>query len=73
MTVTWTVFTVGGRAVWQTSHSFSEAGPQVLAWDGRDSRGDEIANGVYLYVVRGAAVGDAKHPVTVNGKIVLMK
>ncbi|MDO9693868.1 MAG: C25 family cysteine peptidase [Candidatus Latescibacteria bacterium] len=73
LTVTWTIFTVGGRAVWQTTHSFSEAGPQVLAWDGRDSRGDEIANGVYLYVVRGAAAGDAQHPVTVNGKIVLMK
>ncbi len=73
LTVTWTIFTVAGRAVWQTTHSFAEAGPQVLAWDGRDSRGDEIANGVYLYVVRGSTVDDARHPVTVNGKLVLMK
>ena len=73
MTVTWTIFTVSGRSVWQTTHYFAEAGPQVLAWDGRDARGDEIANGVYLYVVRGSAVGDPRHPATVNGKIVLMK
>ncbi|MBK9302789.1 MAG: hypothetical protein IPM94_02565 [bacterium] len=73
MTVTWTLFTVAGRAVWQTTRSFAEAGPQVLAWDGRDARGDEIANGVYLYVVRGVAAGDARHPATVNGKLVLMK
>jgi hypothetical protein len=45
----------------------------VLAWDGRDARGDEIANGVYLYVVRGSAAGDPRHPAVVNGKIVLMK
>jgi hypothetical protein len=73
LTVTWTIYTVAGRAVWQTTRHYAEAGPQVLAWDGRDARGDEIANGVYLYVVRGSAAGDARHPVTVNGKIVLMK
>ncbi len=43
-----TIFTVSGRRV-VTLDAPTDGGRTWLDWDGRDARGDELANGVYLY------------------------
>ena len=51
------VYSVAGRLVAQVPISpadyvsGAENGGYVVEWDGRDSHGDELANGVYLYRV----------------------
>ncbi len=73
MSVNWSIYTLAGHLVYQMSRSFSTPGPQVLHWDGRDTWGDELANGVYLYVVRGSGFDDVGHQLDVTGKLVVMK
>ena len=73
MEVEWTIHSLAGHPVRRIRRIFPEAGPQIMEWDGRDGEGDELANGVYLYVVRGRLPDDAEHPVRVTGKLVLMK
>lgn len=72
MTLTWTLYTVAGHRIWSDTAAFDSAGPKVMRWDGRDAEGDEVANGVYLYVLKGSWA-DADHPVTVTGQVVKMK
>jgi flagellar hook assembly protein FlgD len=80
MEVTWEIYTVSGRRVWRQRQQCS-AGPQSMAWDGRDTVGDEIANGVYLYVLRGVVTvpgagsgtgGDARE-IRHTGQVVMMR
>ena len=73
MTVEWDIYTVGGRRVWRQREEFATAGPKILRWDGRDGEGDEIANGVYLYVLRGSRADDPAREVREKGQIVIMK
>ncbi len=73
MTVEWDIYTVGGRRVWRRREEFATAGPKILRWDGRDGEGDEIANGVYLYVLRGSRADDPAREVREKGQIVIMK
>ena len=73
MTVEWTIFTLDGHPIHRQRHVFTEAGPAVLRWDGRDDRGDRPANGVYIYVLKGRRADDAAHPVTVTGRLVVMR
>jgi hypothetical protein len=73
MTIDWTIYTVAGNRVWSTREVFSRGGRQALAWDGRDTYGDELANGVYMYVLKGHWSGDSDHPITQTGQIVIMK
>jgi flagellar hook assembly protein FlgD len=49
------------------------AGPQVLHWDGRDQEGDEMANGTYLYVLRGLGGGHDGSDLIRTGKLVIMR
>lgn len=72
MDVTWSIYTVSGHPVWSATRAFATGGPQTMAWDGRDAEGDEVANGVYLYVLKGDWADDG-HPVTVTGQVVKMK
>ncbi len=43
------VFTVTGRKIFEDRDLTAYAGYNIYRWDGRDSAGDEIANGTYIY------------------------
>ena len=73
MTVRWTIFTLAGHRIYSQTRNFSTAGPQVMHWDGRDDAGDELANGVYLFVLKGFGFDDEGHRLDVSGKLVVMK
>jgi hypothetical protein len=45
------VFSVAGRPVARIAFRFNGGGSGVVDWDGRDTAGDEMANGTYLYRV----------------------
>ncbi|MFN2369609.1 MAG: C25 family cysteine peptidase, partial [Candidatus Krumholzibacteriia bacterium] len=51
------VFSVAGRTVARIPFSFGGGGAGVVEWNGRDSEGDELANGTYLYRVELDAPG----------------
>jgi hypothetical protein len=71
MDVRWEIYTLSGRRLKTVRENFVSAGPQILHWDGLDAQGDEIANGTYLYVVRGTWSGG--RDVTKTGKLVIMR
>jgi flagellar hook assembly protein FlgD len=73
MEVRWDIYTVAGRRVRTVQETFAQAGPRILEWDGRDTEGDEIGNGTYLYVVRGLAAGGDGRDITRTGKLVIMR
>ncbi len=72
MTLHWDIYTVSGRRVRRVEGTFADAGPAILEWDGRDQEGDTIANGVYLYVLRGRMPGD-DHELRETGQLVIMR
>jgi len=43
------IYTVSGRRVRHLELNCPDAGRYALDWDGRDSVGDDVANGTYLY------------------------
>jgi hypothetical protein len=43
------VFTVAGRKIFEDRMLTPYAGYNIYRWDGRDSAGDQIANGTYIY------------------------
>ncbi|MBE0567861.1 MAG: hypothetical protein IH621_18045, partial [Krumholzibacteria bacterium] len=51
------VFSVAGRVVARVPFSFGGGGSGIVDWNGRDSEGDELANGTYLYRVEMDAPG----------------
>jgi hypothetical protein len=73
MRVEWSIYTLAGRRIKRIERSYDTPGPKILEWDGRDGWGDEIANGVYLYVLRGRWSGDAEHELKETGQLVIMK
>jgi hypothetical protein len=54
------VYTVAGRLVKKFDAAQGRVGYNVFPeyWDGRDSSGDKIANGVYLYKISAKSIGD---------------
>ncbi len=68
-----TVYDLSGRPVvsWRESAPGSET-TVVLHWDGRDRRGDELANGTYLYRLEVADTQGEIHQGDM-GRIVLMR
>jgi hypothetical protein len=73
MEVRWDIYTVAGRRVRSIPARFGAVGAQFIEWDGRDGEGDELANGTYLYVVRGLAVGADGRDINRTGKLVIMR
>jgi hypothetical protein len=63
------IFTVSGKRIRRLKES-EDAGEAWVLWDGRDSVGDTIANGTYLYVARVTFVGLDRPPVVLRGKVV---
>lgn len=43
------VYTVSGRLIYTTTQSGMQPGYHQIPWDGRDSDGSRIANGIYVY------------------------
>jgi len=81
MEVQWDIYTTAGRRLKSMRRNFAQAGPRILAWDGLDDHGDEIANGTYLFVLRGrvydpnAVFGGSEEgrDITSTGKLVIMR
>ncbi len=73
MEVQWEIYTLAGRRLKTLRQTFTQAGPRILAWDGRDTQGDEIANGTYLFVLRGLGGGSQGRDITKTGKLVIMR
>jgi hypothetical protein len=48
--VTISIYTVGGRLI-RLLEGTTDVNYNQVAWDGTDQQGDQVANGVYLYVV----------------------
>jgi hypothetical protein len=62
---TLTIYNIAGQTV-RTFSGNAEAGTTTLRWDATDSRGAQVATGVYFYSVEAGAFKDVK-------KMVLMK
>ncbi|MEN8006437.1 MAG: C25 family cysteine peptidase [Candidatus Krumholzibacteriota bacterium] len=73
MEVQWEIYTLAGNRLKTLRRQFSQAGPRILEWDGRDNHGDEIANGTYLFVLRGLGGGSQGRDITRTGKLVIMR
>lgn len=73
MAVQWDIYTLAGSRLRTLREDFPEAGPRILEWDGRDAQGDEIANGTYLYVLRGTGAAADGREITKTGKLVIMR
>jgi len=73
MDVRWDIYTTAGRRVLTRREGVLGAGPQILHWDGRDQEGDEMANGTYLYVLRGLGGGHDGSDLIRTGKLVIMR
>ena len=76
MEVQWDIYTVAGRrviTVRDDNGGVSGPGPTILDWDGRDAENDELANGTYIYVLRGIAGGRDGRDLVRTGKLVIMR
>jgi hypothetical protein len=67
------IYTVAGARVQSLETSLGGSGRVSLPWDGRDRRGDELANGTYLYVIRAHFGGPQPFTETATGRVVLMR
>jgi hypothetical protein len=73
MAVQWDIYTLAGQRLRTIQVEPADAGPCILEWDGRDGQGDEIANGTYLFVLRGAGASADGREITKTGKLVIMR
>ncbi len=73
MEIQWEIYSLSGRRIRTMQEQFAQAGPRILAWDGRDNQGDEIANGTYLFVLRGLGGGGQGRGISKTGKLVIMR
>ena len=46
------LYTLGGRRVWSYKQFNLVSGFHAIDWDGRDSFGKKIANGVYIFRIK---------------------
>lgn len=66
------VYSLSGRRLHQGEQDLGDnTGRVVFEWDGLDNRGDELANGVYLYRIE--VGGDAGSVQTDMGRVVFMR
>jgi subtilisin family serine protease len=62
------IYDGGGRLVWQTSINAANVFTSVyntVQWNGKNSSGAEVSNGVYFYIVKSAAGPYAKNKIAV--------
>ena len=65
-TMSVSVYDLSGRLVWSTEVS----GGTETTWDGRDTHGERLANGLYVYV---AIVADGMHTSIGRGKVFIRR
>ena len=67
------VFTVDGRLIHHITQILGSAGFNMVSWDGLDSVGDPLSNGVYLYKVIGrTSAGGRDIKAEVIGRMMVM-
>ena len=68
MAVQWDIYTLAGSRLRTLREEFTDGRARASCdWDGRDAEGDEIANGVYLYVLRGTGAAADGREITEDG------
>ena len=68
------IFTVDGRMIRKIESFWAEPGFNMIEWDGLDSMGDVIANGVYFYKIYAKAVSsDGEITKSYIGKIMKIR
>ena len=67
------ILSVDGRPIRRLREAGGGQQSLVLAWDGRDEEGDDVANGVYLYRVRARFSGEPALSQVRMGRIVRMR
>lgn len=67
------VFTVGGRLIRTIAGVAGVAGANQVYWDGRDEEGDELANGVYLYMIQATSLSYRGDKAEAIGRAVVMR
>lgn len=67
------IYTVSGRRVRHLELDCPDAGRYALDWDGRDSVGDEVANGTYLYRLEAVYSDNAARRRERTGALVRMR
>lgn len=61
-----TIYDVHGRRVRTLVRETKEAGPYVVAWDGRDDAGASVASGIYLYAIKAGSFESTRKAVLVR-------
>ncbi len=64
------IFTVAGRLIQTIEAGRIDVGYSRIYWDGRDSSGERLANGVYLYQI---IAHDDTESSTVSSKVIVMR
>ena len=72
MEVQWDIYTLAGSRLHSIRTQMS-AGKKILEWYGLDDQNDEIANGTYLYVLRGNGATAEDREIRKTGKLVIMR
>ena len=70
--VTLRVYNLSGVEIYSADAS-GEEGFNSIWWDGRDSAGDRVANGTYIYVLEVDFADSYNRSETVTGKVVLLR
>jgi len=71
--VTIDIFTVGGRRIRRIDDIVGTAGANEVHWNGLDTEGDELANGVYLYRIHAVSDEYRGDKAEVIGRAVIMR
>lgn len=69
-TISIKIYTVAGRLIQTLEPGIVDVGYNRIYWDGRDSSGDQLANGVYLYNMIARTDGETT---TVTSKVIVMR
>jgi hypothetical protein len=67
------IYTLSGRRIRTLERDCPEAGRWALDWDGRDSLGDQVANGTYLYKLEAVYSDNSSRRRERNGALVRMR
>lgn len=61
------IYNIAGQRVKTLIDANKKAGTYVVHWDGRDNRGEQVADGVYLYEIGAGDYSDRKKMILLGG------
>ena len=70
--ITVTVFTITGKKIRTLKKPGCGVNFNKVYWDGKDSDGDKLANGTYLYKIRAKGLNGSKSSEK-TGKVIILK